>query len=160
MAKFSANTFKRELQNKVKESANSQETTAIVAEKAKEVMHQVIEKKVYEGYSPKVYERRGESGGLLDYNNIVASTKGNHIYIENIAEPNKSIFGTPFREDPKGLLYEWMDQGKIDDSWTPTSFTVWWTGNRMGMTEDIANDESINRIAAKAIVDNMKWGGD
>lgn len=156
MTKFSARALIRDLQKKAKESARSSETTMLVAEKAKEVMHQVIEKKVYEGYSPTVYKRRGEFDGLLDYNNIVTSTKNNHIYVENIAEPNESIFGTPIRENPKGLLYEWMDKGLIDDSWVPTSFTVWWTGNRMGMTEDIANDEGLKNFAAKTIVKNMK----
>lgn len=161
MAKFSAYKYKRELQKKAKESASSQETTASVANKAKEVMHQAIEKKVYESYSPTIYKRRGEFDGLLDYDNIVTSIKNNHIYVENIAEPNESIFGTPIRDDPKGLLYEWIDNGLIDDSWVPSStFTVWWTGNRMGITEDIANDKSIEIFAAKTIVENIKMGGD
>ena len=119
-------------------------------------MHYVVEEKVYNHYSPSIYKRRGENGGLLDSDNIVTTISSNHIIIDNIAEPNESIFGTPIRENPKGLLYEWMDRGLIDDLWVPTSFTVWWTGNRMGMTEDIANDEGLKNFAAKTIVKNMK----
>lgn len=156
MAKFSAEAFKKELQKKADKSASSKESTVPIAERAKEIMHYVVEEKVYNHYSPSIYKRRGENGGLLDSDNIVTTISSNHIIIDNIAEPNESIFGTPIRENPKGLLYEWMDRGLIDDLWVPTSFTVWWTGNRMGMTEDIANDEGLKNFAAKTIVKNMK----
>ena len=111
MAKFSAGAFKKSLQRKANKAVQSDEVTRPVAEKMRETMRDMIEEKVYNSYSPKVYERRGENGGLLDSHNNIATVNQNHIIIENIAEPNESLFGTPIRENPKGLLYDWIDQG-------------------------------------------------
>lgn len=156
MAKFSAEAFKKELQKKADKSASSKESTVPIAERAKEIMHYVVEEKVYNHYSPSIYKRRGENGGLLDSDNIVTTISSNHIIIDNIAEPNESLFGTSIRENPEGLLYEWIDKGLIDTSLFLPSFIIRWKEDRIGMTQDIINSEGLKDFAAKTIVKNMK----
>ena len=156
MAKFSAEAFKKELQKKADKSARSQKTTVPIAGKAREVMHDVIEKNVYEKYTPALYERRGELGGLLDDGNIFTTVSGNHISIENVAEPNESIFETPLREDPKGLLYKWIDEGLIDTSiFNPYKSAVW-IYKGVGMTEKIDRNKKLKDFTANTIIENMK----
>lgn len=157
MAKFSANAFKKELEQKARKSASSTETTTAIAQKAKDVMYHVIKKKVYNSYSPVMYERRGENGGLLDKDNIVTTISGNRITIENIASPNDSLIGTPLRENPRGLLYEWIDNGWIDTSLFFYSYNPnQWVESRMGLTVDLANNKGLKEFAAKTIVKNLK----
>lgn len=156
MAKFSAGAFKKELQKKAEKSARSKDSTTPIAEKAKETMRDVIEERVYNRYSPEIYERRGENGGLIDNNNIVATITDNHIILDNIAAPNDSILGTPIRENPEGLLYEWMDKGLIDTSFFLNLYTPKWKDDRIGMTERIINSGKLKYFAAKTIVKNIK----
>ena len=106
MAKFSASEFKKELQKKADESAKLSKTTQQIANKTKETMYKVIKENIYDSYSPKDYERRGRNGGLLDPYNIVAEVYENHIIIDNLAEPNDSIFGEEIVGNPQGLLQQ------------------------------------------------------
>lgn len=156
MAKFSASEIKKELQKKAEKSARSQKTTIPIANKAREVMHDVIEQNVYEKYTPKMYERRGEFGGLLDNGNIFTVISGNHITIENIAEPNESIFGTPLKENPKGLLYKWIDEGFIDTSISNPYNSYAWKYKGVGMTRKIEVNKKLKDFAAKTIIENME----
>lgn len=157
MAKFSAKAIKDELQKKADKAARSSKVTQQVAKKAEETMYKVIKKSVYDSYSPLVYERRGESGGLLDPNNIVAKVSGNHITIENLAEPNESIFGDEITGEPQGLLYDWSDQGLIGKSIImPWGFNSGkWRKDRMGMTLKILSDKEFSDFIAQAIIDDI-----
>ena len=84
-----------------------------VAPVAKEIMQKNIQEKFYDKYSPKVYERRGNSGGLIDEDNIITKVDGNRITIANITPPSPSIFGTPIRSNDPTLLTSWIDDGVI-----------------------------------------------
>ena len=158
MAKFSASALKKDLQNKANEAVRSEKVTRPISDKAKQTMHKVIKEKVYDSYSSKVYERRGEYGGLIDLSNIIVTINGNHIILENIAEPNESLFGTPLRENPQGLLYQWIDEGRIG---MPSSLDYPnglspWRGKRMGLTDDIANDFELKDFIGDIITKNIK----
>lgn len=158
MAKFSAEAFKKELQKKADKSVRSQKTTIPIAEKAKEIMHDTIKQTVYDSYSPKVYERRGENGGLLDRDNIVATVSENHIFIENTARPSESILGEEFRDNPNGLLYQWIDEGRIGipSEYPGIKYFVLSHLDRRGMTDDIKNDIELKEFIGKKIIENME----
>lgn len=112
MSKFSSKAYTQKLQKKA-ECAVSKAMTEIVTPAAKRAMYTTIKENVYNSYSPLVYERRGVNNGLLDERNIVTLVEGNRICVKNIAEPNESYKGTPIYSEPAGLLYSWIDQGRI-----------------------------------------------
>lgn len=118
MAKFSAKKCINELQKKADKAIinlfDDAKCREVVSECVSDAMYEVIKENVYDCYSPKVYERRGGDGGLIDKNNIVVDLEGTRVTARNIAEPNESLIGTPIKsENAEGLLYEWMDKGRI-----------------------------------------------
>lgn len=161
MAKFSAKEFEEKLQKRADKIVRQKNVTVPIAKKVEETMYKVIKENVYDSYTPVNYERRGENGGLLDTDNIVATISGNHIIIENLAEPNESIFNTPFIEDPKGLLYQWSDEGQIGKPIImPWSFNNGkWRVQRMGMTVKIVNNRELKDFIGDTIVNKMyvRW---
>lgn len=150
MAKFSASALKKELQAKANEVARSKNVTYKIAKKAEETMQKVIKKKIYYSYSPVSYERRGDNDGLSDMNNIISVVSGNRIIVENVAEPNESIFGTPLREQPYGLLYQWFDEGSIAFGGDK------WRVDRMGLDLEIQKDPYLRDFIGEIIAENIK----
>ena len=76
-------------------------------------MQKNIQEKLYDKYSPRVYQRREEYGGLIDEKNIVTEVNNNNIVIANITPPSPSIFNTSIRSDDPTLLTTWIDDGVI-----------------------------------------------
>lgn len=166
MAKFSAATYSKKLQEKVDKAVDNLSTdTEFQTEMSKIVssaMYNVIKDNVYDTYSPKVYERRGNKGGLIDRNNIKVGFEGNTVWAKNIAEPNDSIIGTPiYSENKEGLLYEWMDKGRIGI--LPSIFglnAAHWRLDRIGLTEKIhgrlRSNSAVEKVTKKAIIRLLK----
>lgn len=78
-----------------------------VLDKVKDIEIKHIETEVYSVYSPTIYGRRLDEGGLLDPDNIVGNVKNMELTVENI---------TPFNEDyatkNKGIgLAEMVNEG-------------------------------------------------
>lgn len=56
-----------------------------VAEAVKETMADTIQQNVYNVYSPMIYTRRGEQGGLIDKRNMEATLNGDTLTVKDIA---------------------------------------------------------------------------
>lgn len=157
MAKFSASEYRKKIQEKADKAAKSSDVTHLAARKVEETMYKVIKQNIYDSYNPSMYEERGENGGLLDRDNIVATVSGDHIIIENRAEPNESLWGDSIESNPEGLLYEWSDKGligrRLDMPW---SFNYGkWRWDRMGMTVKIIENKELKDYIANLIIDNL-----
>lgn len=157
MAEFSASEFRKKIQERADKLAGKKKLTSLIAKKVEKTMYNEIKKSIYDSYNPAMYEERGKYGGLLDVNNIVATVSGNHIIIENRAEPNESLWGDTIEGNPEGLLYEWSDEGRIGRNPNmPWSFNYGrWRFERMGMTVRIVENPELKDYIANLIIDNL-----
>ncbi len=166
MAKFSAKEVRKILQETVDDATQKLSRDSEFRNKATEIikdaMYNIIKENVYDSYSPTMYERRGDNDGLIDRENTEVNFDGNKIIAGNIAEPNESLIGTPIiSENKKGLLYEWMDKGRIGMIPTIPQINHYsWRRARMGLTEKVYNelhsDHKLKEAVAKSIKKTLK----
>jgi len=60
-----------------------------VATFVKSAQSDAVDKTVYDVYAPKMYDRRGENGGLGDERNMIASVSNGVLEVVNAARPNE-----------------------------------------------------------------------
>lgn len=76
--------IEKQLTNKIQDALQKE-----VADAVSERMKMAIKVQVYDSYSPKVYERRYDRGGLVDDSNIKPVARGNKLIVKNITMSNE-----------------------------------------------------------------------
>ena len=104
--------LEKEIQKRIAQAMKSE-----VAPLSRKVMKEKIEEEVYSVYTPKLYERRGENGGLLDDENIVTEMiDDSTLKVQNIRSDGDR-YVAEIVESGHGYEYEFEYAG------TPRPFT-------------------------------------
>jgi len=78
-----------------------------VAKEVKQVEHDAVEKVVYDSYTPNVYDRRRDDGGLSDINNM----KNNKV-AEGVLIISNETKAHPTKTNASGKVYKSKNKGK------------------------------------------------
>lgn len=139
----SLNDFLDYLQTAVDDAVQNE-----VFEKIKEVLLSHIASDVYGAYpKPKMYDRRGSSGGFSDPANIVNEGSGHELRVVNITPPNP--LGEPEATTDKNLASV-IETGSGYDYFSP--------GARP-FNENATNDLLRSGVLIDAIIDGLKRQG-
>ena len=120
-----------------------------VAKEMKKIEQEVIDKNVYSAFSPKVYERRKDNGGLRSEDNMITdiSTTDNGVIIEI---ENMTIGNERYNDYWKGEIQPLIESG-----------SYMWNGNMPPPRPFIDDtqkevDEKIEEIVEKAL-NKLDW---
>ena len=71
--------IEKQLQSKIQDALNNEVKEVVV-----ETLLSHVKTDIYDYYTPKIYERKYDDGGLADEANIKTSVKGNTLSVENV----------------------------------------------------------------------------
>lgn len=138
---FNSSSLLRKVEKQLKDSAKDFFEQGEGGEILKNHMVEAIDEKVYNNYTPAIYQRRGDNGGLRDKRKMHVYVTGNslgaecmHAQLSNFARHNgykiilpdgtEKIRITPLRERIFDFLYMIKDEGLVDPKWDTTRYDV------------------------------------
>lgn len=124
----------------------------------KEVYLEHIESDVYDKYTPKIYERRHQSGGLADEHNITGKMVEGTLEVMNIGMPNDSLFGKEFNSSYLTQFASWIENGDAGKVFGGDFSGEPWANPRP-FTENTIKDLKQNKQHIKAFKEGLKSRG-
>lgn len=118
-----------------------------------------INEDVYKSYTPSIYPRRGENGGLLADENIIGEMlDGNTLSVRDVAVPNVSLTDpkTPYTPDNDTRFASWIEEGNVPNIFNDGNYA--WMEPRP-FTQNTINELERNKAHVEAMKKGLKIRG-